>query len=162
MGVTLIRRDVIAKMVEAYPELIDTRIALHPAGETIKQAGSNRILRFFEKLDLPERGIVSEDLSFCLRWNKLGGKVWAAIGYRMSHVGPFDYSGRYLDVVEAQEQAQFMQQRALLQQQAATPSPSAATAAQIFIPPGMEQIGTSLVTIIPAADMNGSGQAAAA
>lgn len=105
MGCTLIRRDVITKMLDQMPELIDTRLALHPAGDTIRQAGSNRIIRAFEKLDLPERGLVSEDLSFCIRWNKCGGKVWAAIGYKISHVGPFDYCGRYLDVVEAQEKA---------------------------------------------------------
>src|SRR5262245_61577853 len=111
MGCTLIKREVITKMIEAYPELIDTRLALHPAGETIKNAGSNRLLRFFEKMDIADRGLVSEDLSFCIRWNKIApeNKVWGAIGYRISHVGPFDYNGRYLDIVEAQ-QAQAQQQ----------------------------------------------------
>lgn len=105
MGCTLIRRDVITRMLAEMPHLIDTRLELHPAGETLRQAGTNRIIRAFEKLDLPERGLVSEDLSFCIRWNQLGGKVWAGIGYRISHVGPFDYAGRYLDIVE-QAQAQ--------------------------------------------------------
>ncbi len=105
MGCTLIHRSVISKMVEKYPELIDTRLNLHPAGETMKQMGTNRMLRFFEKLDLPERGVISEDLSFCLRWQKIGGETWAAIGHRISHVGPFDYAGRYLDIIEAQANA---------------------------------------------------------
>ena len=105
MGCTLIRRDVVTKMLEQMPELVDTRLQLHPAGETIKQAGSNRIIRAFEKLDLPDRGLVSEDLSFCIRWNRCGGQVWAAIGYHISHVGAFDYRGRYLDIVEQQEAA---------------------------------------------------------
>lgn len=105
MGCTLIRRDVVDVMLAKMPHLVDTRLAMHPAGETIKQAGSNRIIRAFEKLDIPERGLVSEDLSFCIRWRQCGGKVWAAIGYRISHVGPFDYSGRYLDSVEAAEKA---------------------------------------------------------
>ena len=101
-GCTLIRRDAIAKMIEKFPELIDTRLHLHPAGETLRNAGTNRLLRLFEKLDIPDRGLVSEDLSFCIRWGQCGGSVWANIGHRMSHVGPFDYSGRYLDVIEAQ------------------------------------------------------------
>ncbi len=101
-GCTLIRRDAITKMIEKFPELIDTRLALHPAGETLRGAGTNRLLRLFEKMDVPDRGLISEDLSFCIRWGQCGGSVWANIGHRMSHVGPFDYSGRYLDVIEAQ------------------------------------------------------------
>ena len=110
-GCTMIRRDCIAKMVEKFPELVDTRLALHPAGETLRNAGTNRLLRLFEKMDIPERGLVSEDLSFCIRWNQCGGDVWANIGHRMSHVGPFDFAGRYLDVIEAQarEQMQALQ-----------------------------------------------------
>lgn len=103
MGCTLIQRGVVTKMLEQMPEMVDTRMSLHPAGETIKQAGSNRIIRAFEKMDLPDRGIVSEDLSFCLRWRQCGGRVWAAIGYRISHVGPYDFAGRYLDGVEDAE-----------------------------------------------------------
>jgi hypothetical protein len=99
-GCTMIRRDLVTVMLEKMPELVDTRLQLHPAGETLRQAGTNRLIRAFEKMDLPERGIVSEDLSFCIRWRNCGGKVWAAIGKKISHVGPFDYSGRYLDVVE--------------------------------------------------------------
>lgn len=100
MGCTLIRRDAIKIMLEKMPEIVDTRLKLHPAYETLKAAGANRLIRCFEKIDLPDRGIVSEDLSFCLRWNQCGGQVWAAIGYRISHVGPYDYAGRYLDQFE--------------------------------------------------------------
>jgi hypothetical protein len=88
-------------MIKQYPELIDTRLHLHPAGETLRATGTNRLLRFFEKMDMPERGIISEDLSFCIRWRNCGGKVWAAIGHKISHVGPYDFAARYLDVVEA-------------------------------------------------------------
>lgn len=102
-GCTLIRRDVVTTMLEKMPHIVDTRLAMHPAGDTIRNAGSNRIIRAFEKLDLPDRGIVSEDLSFCIRYRQCGGRVWGAIGYRMSHVGPFDYQGRYLDGIEAAE-----------------------------------------------------------
>jgi hypothetical protein len=103
MGCTLIRRDVVAKMIEKYPDLIDTRLALHPAGETLRAQGTNRLFRFWEKMDIADRGLVSEDLSFCIRWRECGGRVWAGIGYRMSHVGAFDFAGRYLDVIEAQQ-----------------------------------------------------------
>lgn len=123
-GCTMIRRDVVTTMLEKMPHLVDTRLALHPAGDTIKQAGSNRIIRAFEKLDIPERGLVSEDLSFCIRHRQCGGKVWAGINYRISHVGPFDYHGRYLDSVEAAEQAALQAAKA-----AATITPLAPIAA---------------------------------
>ncbi len=112
MGCTLIRRDVVTLMLEKMPHLVDTRLALHPAGDTIKNAGSNRIIRAFEKLDIPERGLVSEDLSFCIRYRECGGKVWAGIGFRISHVGPFDYSGRYLDTIEEMEKMALGAERA--------------------------------------------------
>jgi len=100
-GCTLIRRDCITMMVEKFPDLVDTRIHLHPAGETLRQAGTNRLLRLYEKMDIPDRGLISEDLSFCIRWKQCGGEVWANIGHKISHVGPYDYAGRYLDVIEA-------------------------------------------------------------
>lgn len=116
MGCTLIRRDVVTRMIETFPELIDTRLKLHPAGETIRAQGANRLLRFWEKLDIPDRGVVSEDLSFCIRAKQCGIDCWAAIGYRMNHVGQFDFSGRYLDVIEG------MQAQAVQQAQIAAPA----------------------------------------
>ena len=103
MGCTLIRRDLGEKMVKEMPELIDTRLQLHPAGDTLRNTGANRMIRAFEKLDVPERGLISEDLSFCIRWQRLGGKCWGAIGHRISHVGPYDYAGRYLDMIDKQQ-----------------------------------------------------------
>ncbi len=101
MGCTLIRRDLIDKMLAKFPELEDKRLALHPAGDTLRNAGTTRLLRLFEKLDIPERGLVSEDLSFCIRAAQCGVQTWASIGHRLSHVGPYDYGGRYLDMIEA-------------------------------------------------------------
>ena len=108
-GCTLMHRSIIANMIKQMPELIDNRIDLHPAAPIMKGAGTNRIIRCFEKLDIPDRGLISEDLSFCIRHARCGGKVWGAIGYRISHVGPYDYAACYLEYVaqmEAQAQAQ--------------------------------------------------------
>lgn len=100
MGCTLISRDAITKILEKYPELVDTRIELHPAVQMLKQAGASRLLRVFEKMDIPDRGVISEDLSFCIRWNNCGGQVWANIAHKISHVGMFDFSACYLEVVQ--------------------------------------------------------------
>lgn len=106
-GCTLVRRQVVSQMVAAYPELIDTRLSMHPANQLLRNAGVTRLIRCFEKMDIPDRGVVSEDLSFCIRWNKIGGQVWANIAHPISHVGPFDYRGCYGEHVaqmEAQKQ----------------------------------------------------------
>jgi hypothetical protein len=92
MGCTLIRRDAAARLIQTFPELNDTRI---PADSILEQTGCKRLFRFFDKLDIPERGVLSEDLSFCMRWNQCGGTVWAAIGYDISHVGYYDYQANY-------------------------------------------------------------------
>lgn len=103
MGVSLIRRDLVTRLLEQMPELSDDLIHMHPSGEILKQAGANRLIRAFDKLHVEGRGWLSEDLSFCKRWQQCGGTTWAAIGYRISHVGDFDYAGRYLDMIEQME-----------------------------------------------------------
>jgi|GEM_PF-779847 len=133
MGCTLISREVVTRMLEQFPEIVDTRLSLHPACQMMKDAKCTRLIRAFDKIDLPERGQVSEDLSFCMRWNKCGGKTWAAIGHKISHVGPFDYCGRYLDVIEAQEREAAAQAQANV---AALPQNAGGTTAGPMLLPG--------------------------
>lgn len=112
MGCTLIRRDAVARMIEAFPELIDTRLTLHPAKPTLENAGCRRLLRFFDKIDDPHRGNISEDLSFCIRGNQVGIPTWASIGHKVSHVGNYDYGGTsYLEEQLQQQIAQAQAQR---------------------------------------------------
>lgn len=92
-GCLLIRRDAVARMIEAEPSLADTRIDAF-AGP-FKPAGVKRLLRLFDKIDLPERGIAAEDLSFCLRWGAAGGTVWAATHHAIAHVGPYSFTACY-------------------------------------------------------------------
>lgn len=146
MGCTLIRRDVVTKMLEQMPELIDNRLNLHPAAETLRSAGANRLIRCFEKMDIPERGIVSEDLSFCIRAARCGIPCWAAIGYKISHVGPFDYSGRYLDMIEAQA--------AQLEAQAAQPQVAIAATQAAPLAPSMG--GTAITEMMQVVQQGGS------
>lgn len=151
MGCCLIRRDLVARMIAQMPELIDKRLALHPAGETLRGAGTTRLIRAFEKLDLPERGVVSEDLSFCLRWQRCGGQTWGAIGYKISHVGPYDYHGRYLDMIE-QTNVVPMQPLPALDDQAI---------AAIGVSNGSTMDDTFKIEHIPVGPTNGAGMQAA-
>ena len=40
-----------------------------------------------------DAGRYSEDISFCMRWRDLGGKVWISPEMQMGHVGPKLFSG---------------------------------------------------------------------
>jgi hypothetical protein len=87
-GILLIRRDAIDKMIEAYPDLINDYMAT----EDMKAAGGTRTMRFFDQL-ITDAGKAGEDISFCRRWGKIGGTVWASTSYTIQHVGPWTFSG---------------------------------------------------------------------
>jgi hypothetical protein len=89
----------------AFPPFFDDRIQMHPAREMLEGAKCRRLVRFFDPMDVPGRGRISEDLSFCIRAREVGIDTWAAIGYRISHVGPYDYGQRYLDHVAVSKPA---------------------------------------------------------
>lgn len=93
-GCFLIRRDAITTMLEKMPEIIDTR----PNSIDLKlfqDTGIKRFLRPFDCINDPERGMVSEDISFGRRWRMCGGKVWAATHHKMVHVGPHEWADCY-------------------------------------------------------------------
>jgi len=98
-GVTMIRRDAVTAIIEKFPEIIDDRLKMHVAADLLKGSGTNRIIRAFDKIEDPKEGWLSEDLSFCRRWRECGGKVWAAVGHTVSHIGLFPFTGKYLDVM---------------------------------------------------------------
>lgn len=106
MAITLIRRDVVATMLEKFPNLVDERLEHHIAKDIFDAAGVKRVIRAFDRIDDPVKGPLSEDLSFCRRWGECGGAVWAAIGYRITHVGPYPYGHdvSYLEYAMKQQQ----------------------------------------------------------
>lgn len=94
-GCFLIRRDAVDTMLQKMPELIDTRY--NAVEQTfLKNEGMTRLITAFSCMNDPERGRVSEDISFGRRWIECGGKVWAATHHKMVHVGPHEYSDTYV------------------------------------------------------------------
>lgn len=93
MGVTLIRRDCIDAMLKVLPAISDHRIA----EKRQKEYGIKRLIRCFDRIDVPEMGVLSEDLSFCHRWRQCGGRVWASVGHSIGHIGRKTYSGSFLE-----------------------------------------------------------------
>lgn len=94
-GVTLIRRTVIESMLISGEALIDRQIDQHAAAKYLIEAGCDHIIRAFDRFHHEERGFLSEDYSFCERWVKCGGKVWANIGHEITHVGQQKFRGSF-------------------------------------------------------------------
>lgn len=104
MGFTLISRVVVREMLEKITGISDHRVA--PYGAVFGPAGVKRIIRAFDKIDDPERGWMSEDLSFCRRWRECGGEVMAATHHRISHVGQFSFEGCFAEWAKSQQAAE--------------------------------------------------------
>lgn len=92
MGCFLIRRDAIAAMIEKFPEMIFPYMAM----PEMKFSGAHRTLGFFDEMRT-QAGLVSEDISFCRRYRKTGGKIWATTAHQITHVGPHAFTACFAE-----------------------------------------------------------------
>jgi len=88
-GFLLIRRNVIKRMCEAYPEL--RHIAPVYAGHV--PATAPRWALFDCMIDPDTREYLSEDYAFCRRWRDLGGEIWLDTTSKLNHTGPVTFAG---------------------------------------------------------------------
>lgn len=93
-GLMLISRDMIVDMLAMMPELSDRNLERHTARQMLGDNGCHRIIRAFDKMETPE-GVLSEDVSFCRRWEQCGGEIWAAINHEVAHIGPNAWRASY-------------------------------------------------------------------
>lgn len=83
-GFLMIQRRVLEAMAKQYPKL-KYKVA-GPQGEKEQYA-------FFNCM-VDEKGVyLSEDYSFCKRWNDMGGEIWADFESRLGHTGPEMFKG---------------------------------------------------------------------
>lgn len=82
-GFMLIRRDVIERMIEAFP---GTRYLIHPDDVSGAQADHAHAL-FDCWIDPVTRTYLSEDYAFCARWRAMGGEVWCDPALVLEHHG---------------------------------------------------------------------------
>lgn len=85
-------REVVEKLCDAYPEL------KYQAGD-----GSIESALFLEIVDrdtIPEGERLSEDYSFCRRWRRIGGKIWADPYAGIGHLGTKEFKGKLADFFE--------------------------------------------------------------
>ena len=87
-GFMLIKRSVIEKMIEAYPELYFNNDLNLP------EEAAKWTYLFFDCMHDPEsKRYLSEDYAFCRRWQNLGGEVWLDPLVKLDHMGSFNFNG---------------------------------------------------------------------
>jgi len=87
-GFFLIKREVIEKMMQAHPEL-------HYRNDSnIDEKFHKYCYALFDTiLDPDDNRYLSEDYTFCRRWQKLGGEIWLDPNTKLNHVGSYTFEG---------------------------------------------------------------------
>jgi hypothetical protein len=93
-GCMLIKRQVIEKLIKAHPELE----IFQPTNMNGKEVKKENFYNLFDTLHEPDtKRYFGEDFGFCQRWTNLGGKVYLFVTDYITHIGEYQYCGRFLD-----------------------------------------------------------------
>lgn len=87
-GFMLIKRHVIEAMIEEFPETL----YYSDKDVTLTQEENTRYALFDTLIDDDKR-YLSEDYTFCRRWQKLGGKIHLDVNTVLGHVGTYTFKG---------------------------------------------------------------------
>ena len=93
-GCMLIKREVIEKMIEKYPdkEIVQKTVI------NGKYVNKPNMWNFFDTLHDPkEKTYNGEDFAFCKLWRDIGGQCFAFIDDPIAHIGEHQYEGRFAD-----------------------------------------------------------------
>jgi hypothetical protein len=85
-GVLLIHRSVVTEMLKKMPKLSDTTESTCNA-----KTGVTRLIRAFDEIKIGSNPKMSEDNSFCERWRRCGGEIWAAVDFPVGHIGRMNF-----------------------------------------------------------------------
>jgi hypothetical protein len=92
-GFMLIKRPVLERMIEAYPETKYREAQTYPKASQ----PSRHLYNLFDCTIDPDSGdYLSEDFTFCQRWRKLGEKLWLDTQSALVHVGSHEFKGEPL------------------------------------------------------------------
>ncbi len=96
-GFMLIKRDLLLKMKEKFPELKYTNdVNGYDSPET-----RDNFYAFFDCfVDPVSKRYLSEDYAFCQRFLEIGGDIWLDILCNLNHIGLRKYSGRYQTIFD--------------------------------------------------------------
>jgi len=93
-GCMLIKREVIEKMIEKYPEKsIVQKTVIN--GQYVNKPN---MWNFFDTIHDPKtKTFNGEDFAFCQLWRNIGGKCYAYVNDSIVHVGEHQYQGKFHD-----------------------------------------------------------------
>lgn len=87
-GFFLVKKQVIKQMIEAHPELhYKNDSAIDPKFNPYCYALWDTMI------DPTDRRYLSEDYTFCRRWQNLGGEIWVDPNTKLNHVGSYTFEG---------------------------------------------------------------------
>ena len=96
-GFFLVKREVIERMIAEYPEL-HYRNDSNVAKELEKYCYNLWDVR----LDPKDNRLLSEDYSFCRRWQELDGEIWLDLNTKLNHVGSYTFEGDVSKIINQQ------------------------------------------------------------
>ena len=94
-GFMMIKREVIDKMIAAYPDLkynndLNTPPELNP-----------HFYAFFDTMiDPKDKRYLSEDYTFSRRWQDIGGEIWLDPSISLNHYGSFNFQGNPSQIIQ--------------------------------------------------------------
>lgn len=87
-GFMLLKRQVIERMIAAYPECRYSSVHAH---SNVKTTESYALFECM--IDKDTGAYVSEDFGFCQKWRDIGGKIWLDTEGKLTHIGAYHFQG---------------------------------------------------------------------
>jgi hypothetical protein len=88
-GFMMIKREAILKLLKAYPELKYN----NDVNINNNQINDHFYALFDTMIDPVDRRYLSEDYTFCRRWQEIGGDIWLDPSISLNHYGHFCFQG---------------------------------------------------------------------
>lgn len=101
-GFMMIKREAILKLIKAYPE-IKYNNDVNISNVELKD---HFYALFDTMIDPIDRRYLSEDYTFCRRWQDLGGDIWLDPTISLNHYGHFCFQGNPQAIINFQEPVQ--------------------------------------------------------
>lgn len=100
-GFMMIKREAILKMIKAYPEFKYNN-DVNISDDSLKD---HFYAIFDTMIDPIDRRYLSEDYTFCRRWQDIGGDIWLDPSISLNHYGHFCFQGNPAAIINFNEPA---------------------------------------------------------